>query len=83
MSEARHEGAIVNPRAWLLGRPPTRDEIVAELTRELQMRRSVFPRWVEAGKITQKQSDERTDRLQAVLDYVIENWPRSQQDLKL
>jgi hypothetical protein len=62
---------------------PTRDQVVAEIGRELAKRRQLFPTWIEAGRITRKQADERIDRLQAAYDYITAHWPRDQQELPL
>ena len=75
MSGVSVTAPLANPRAWASGKAPTRDEVVIELGRELAMRRNVFPRWVEAGKLSQRQADERIDRLQAALEFISEHWP--------
>lgn len=51
--------------------PPTYEEIVAELSRELQLRRRLFPEWVSKGKIKQDEADRRINRLQAAYDLII------------
>lgn len=57
---------------------PTRAEILSEIARELRKRREVFPRWIETGKLTQKDSDERIARLQAGYDFIMKNMPDPQ-----
>ena len=39
--------------------PPTRAEVIAELERELKMRKQVFPRWVASKSLTQAEADKR------------------------
>lgn len=68
---------------WHSGTAPTREEVLTEIARELAMRRSVFPRWVEAGKLKQAEANKRIDRLQAGYDFIMERWPREQQALGL
>jgi hypothetical protein len=41
----------------------SREAVLAELARELRVRRDVFPRWVESKKITQEQADQRMLRM--------------------
>lgn len=45
----------------------TLDEQIAEVRRELGFRPRVYDRWVQAGKMTQQQADERIGRLRAAL----------------
>jgi hypothetical protein len=45
-------------------------DIRNELARELSLRRTVFPRLISAGRLTQGESDERLDRLEAALKIV-------------
>lgn len=51
--------------------PPTLDDSLAELSRELQKRREVFPRWVSTGKITQKEADARIRNMQHAYDLLM------------
>lgn len=44
----------------------TLNEQIAEVRRELNMRRHVYPRFVERGRLTQAQADERIALLEAV-----------------
>jgi hypothetical protein len=44
------------------------DEQIAEVRRELRMRRHVYPRFVEDRRITQAQADERIALLVSVLE---------------
>ena len=57
--------------------PATRDEIMAEVARELAMRRNLFPKWVERGKIKQDEADKRIRHLQAAYDYIMETMPKN------
>lgn len=43
------------------------EDQVACIDRELRYRRRVYPRWVEAGKMTQRKADEELSRMDAVL----------------
>lgn len=43
------------------------DEQVACVERELRMRRRVYPRWVEAGRMTQAKADAEIRTMEAVL----------------
>lgn len=44
------------------------DEQIAELRREAGFRPRVYQRWVDAGKMTQQQADERIGRLLAAVE---------------
>jgi hypothetical protein len=46
--------------------PHTIDEQIAEIRRELGMRRHLYPRFVEVGKLTHQQADERIALLEEV-----------------
>lgn len=46
----------------------THQDKVAELQREVSLRRRVYPRWVAAGRLTQADADKRIAVLQAILD---------------
>lgn len=48
----------------------THEEKRACLEREIKMRRRVYPRWVQSGKMTQAQSDREIAVMEAILaDY--------------
>jgi hypothetical protein len=70
------------PRRWH-GEAPTREEVLAEIARELALRRNFYPRWVAAKKLSQTAADERIDRLQAAYDYIGATWPATQAKLPL
>jgi hypothetical protein len=55
---------------------PTRAEILAEVARELGMRRNVFPKWIEAGKIKPDVAERRIALLQVAYDFLCETLPR-------
>jgi hypothetical protein len=42
-------------------------EQIAELTRELGYRRSVYPRWVAAGKLSATKAERQTEAMEAAL----------------
>ena len=44
------------------------DQQIAEVKRELGMRRHVYPRFVQGGRISQTQANERIALLEAVLE---------------
>lgn len=69
-----------DPEMWRAHRVPTREEILAEVGRELAQRRNLYPRWIAEGKhgVTQKLADERIDALQAAYWFVMDNWPAAQ-----
>ncbi|MEM9286711.1 MAG: hypothetical protein AAGA36_00085 [Pseudomonadota bacterium] len=49
---------------------PTKEEKRACIERELGMRRSVYPRWVDNGRMTKKKADNEIRIMEAVLkDY--------------
>ena len=53
---------------------------MAELQREIATRERVYPRWVEQGRMTQRQANERLAAMKAILaDYRAP--PRQQADL--
>lgn len=47
--------------------PPTDDELIACVTREIDMRRRVYPRWVESRRMTQRKADNEIRLMEAVL----------------
>lgn len=70
---------------FLTGRPPSREEVLAEIGRELAYRRRCYPKWIAEEKygLTQQKGDEFIDRLQAAYDYIGEHWPATQQAFPL
>lgn len=52
--------------------PPTKDEIVAELRREIALRERVFPDWVAKGRLRQDVADRRIALMKAALALVEE-----------
>jgi hypothetical protein len=50
-------------------------EILHELSRELSMRRTVFPRWVASKRLTADQAAHRIAQLQRAYDYIIVSMP--------
>ena len=48
--------------------PVSREEMVSEVQREIALRRRVYPRWVDAGKLKL----DRAERQIAVLEAVVE-----------
>lgn len=47
--------------------PATLDEQIECVRREIGMRRRVYPRWVEIGRITQAHADHQIAAMEAVL----------------
>jgi hypothetical protein len=47
---------------------PTIQQQVACLEREVRMRERVYPRWVQAGKMTQPKADAETETMRAALE---------------
>lgn len=41
-------------------------ELIAEVRREIRMRRSVYPKWVRAGRMDQSEADRQIDLMEAV-----------------
>lgn len=41
-------------------------ELIAEVRREIRMRRSVYPKWVRAGRMDQVEADRLIDLMEAV-----------------
>lgn len=62
---------------------PTNDRImfpakIAELQREMQYRKRLYPRWVEAGKMKQAKADIQIRTLEAIIaDYQVRVWPQT------
>lgn len=48
-------------------KPPTLEEAIAEVLRELAMRKSCYPRWVESGKLKPETAERQLTRLQLAL----------------
>lgn len=63
--------------------PPTADRIrfpakIAELQRELLYRKSLYPRWIDAGKLKQARADIQIRTLEAIIeDYNVRVWPQT------
>jgi hypothetical protein len=51
--------------------PVSIDEMIAEASRELEMRRSVYPRRVADRKMTQATADRQIDRMTAIRDFLV------------
>jgi hypothetical protein len=47
--------------------PPSLDEMIACVTREIAFREFVYPKSVERGKMTQKKADHETSCMKGVL----------------
>jgi hypothetical protein len=53
----------------------TRAELLHELSRELQMRRAVYPRFVSNGKLSKAKADHQIRMLQCFYDWAVSNMP--------
>jgi len=51
-------------------RKPDLREMIAELDRELKVRRTVYARWVASGQLKQQESDRRISCMEAARDYL-------------
>ncbi len=49
----------------------TIDDMIAEVQRELAMRRHVYPRLVQSKKMTKEQMDHRMEAMQSVADLLV------------
>lgn len=54
--------------------PPTKPEMIAEINREIDMRKQVYPKLVMGKKMRQHEADRRIEILEAVRD-VLEKLP--------
>ena len=45
-------------------------DMCACITRELKLRKAVYPRWIGDGRITQSRADREIEVMSAVLDYL-------------
>ena len=52
---------------------PTIDEQIACVSREIAIRQSVYPKWVQAGKMTRNKMDYELECMLAVL-FTLQNW---------
>jgi hypothetical protein len=50
--------------------PPSLSDMIAEVDRELEMRRRVYPRRVADRKMTQALADRQLDRMTAIRDFL-------------
>lgn len=50
--------------------PFTRDEVIAELEREVRKRHEVFGRWVENGFMEQGEKDRRIARIEKAIEWL-------------
>jgi len=55
----------------------TYDQKRAAIEREIKMRRRVYPRWVEAGRMSQAKADEEI----AIMEAVLADYPPRQERL--
>lgn len=46
---------------------------VACLRRELALRKSVYPKWVKLGKMTEREADRQIEVMQSILDLLMGN----------
>lgn len=46
------------------------DEMIKEARREVKMRHSVYPRWIDKGHITPKAANEQIRRMTAILEFL-------------
>lgn len=46
---------------------PTIDQMIACVKREVSMRERVYPRWIEAGRMTPEKADAELNTMRAVL----------------
>jgi hypothetical protein len=51
----------------------TVDDMIGELEREIATRKRVFPRWVEAKKLSSSEADRRIELLEATVNYLKES----------
>lgn len=49
---------------------PTMDEMIAEVDREIELRKRVFPRWVANGQLKRDVADRRIRILECVSAYL-------------
>ena len=47
--------------------PPTIHQQIASVEREIAMRKRVYPRWIDGGRMTQAKADHEIACMQAVL----------------
>jgi hypothetical protein len=47
--------------------PPTKKEILAELRRELSMRKALYPKWIKSGRMHPEEAAKRIAALNAAL----------------
>lgn len=50
---------------------PTYEEARAEVSRELEIRRRLFPEWIAKGKIKQEEADKRIRNLQHAYNLLV------------
>ena len=53
--------------------PVTTREVLDELHRELNMRLSVFPKWVKDGRLTQRAADHRIECIAKAIEIIGED----------
>lgn len=49
----------------------TLEQQIAEVAREIALRRNVYPKWVESKRLTQQKADQQIAAMQAALDTLI------------
>ena len=47
--------------------PVTVEDMLAECEREIALRRRVYPRWIETGRISQQKADRQIEVLKALV----------------
>jgi len=51
----------------------TVDDMVGELEREIVLRKRVYPKWVDAKKLSRSEADRRIELLEATVNYLKES----------
>ena len=47
--------------------PPTVDQQISEVQREIALRENVYPRWIESGRLTKQKAEHQITCMKAVL----------------
>lgn len=61
-AEARYRKALIDAQP-----PPTLDEQIASISRELAVRERIYPEWLDTGQITPKKANHQIACMKAIL----------------
>jgi hypothetical protein len=56
------------------------DEMISCAKRELAMRKRVYPKWIDSGRMNQRKADDEIAFMSAIVDHLLKASGRSRED---